>query len=99
MKSHLTFSALLGSASANGFQMVVNGASPKAMEDFKVVNIQVSFDLSESAFHSVHSLNPKLRYVHSFTEGLFFMHQNKLHFMMVNQEQSLRNSSVHMEVN
>ena len=37
------FAALLGSASANGFQMVVNGPAPKAMEDFKVVNIYVSF--------------------------------------------------------
>ena len=33
--------ALLGSASASGFQMVVNGPNPKALDDFKVVNIQV----------------------------------------------------------
>ncbi len=32
--------ALLSSASANGFQMVVNGQQSKALNDFQVVNIQ-----------------------------------------------------------
>ena len=32
--------ALLSSATANGFQMVVNGAQSKAMPDFQITNIQ-----------------------------------------------------------
>ena len=35
-------SALLGSASANGFQMVVTGSQAKSLNDFQVVNLQVN---------------------------------------------------------
>jgi len=35
------FPALMSSASANGFQMVVAGPQAKALNDFQVVNIQV----------------------------------------------------------
>lgn len=34
-------SALLGAATANGFQMSVTGAQSKSLPDFQVTNIQV----------------------------------------------------------
>ena len=36
----LSVAALLSSATANGFQMVVNGAQSKALPDFQITNIQ-----------------------------------------------------------
>ena len=35
------FSALLGAATANGFQMYVNGPQAKSMPDFQIVTLQV----------------------------------------------------------
>ena len=42
------FSALLGSASANGFQMVITGSQAKPLNDFQMVNIQVGSSSSSS---------------------------------------------------
>ena len=38
----INFSALMGSATSNGFQLVVGGSQSKALNDFEIVNIQVS---------------------------------------------------------
>lgn len=37
---YLVIAALLSSATANGFQIVVNGAQSKALPDFSVTNLQ-----------------------------------------------------------
>jgi len=34
--------AMMGSVLSNGFQLIVSGSQPKALNDFQIVNLQVN---------------------------------------------------------
>jgi len=40
---------MMASVLSNGFQFIVSGSQPKALNDFQIVNLQVNFSVAKVA--------------------------------------------------